>query len=178
MAFCPQCRNEYVAGVTVCPDCEKELVEQLPPEEEMPDVEFVVLTEGQSEVVNEVLQAELEAANITSYVSGDSIQTMKVVPDSNVKVFVPKKDLELAQEILNEILTGPPLEEDPDLEGKFFCDACGAEVPADATVCPECGEPLENADVPEESLVCEFCGAQVMPDETVCPACGKRFEKK
>ena len=32
MAWCPQCKNEYVEGVTHCPDCDVDLVETLPPE--------------------------------------------------------------------------------------------------------------------------------------------------
>lgn len=29
MAWCPDCKNEYRAGITICPDCNKELVEEL-----------------------------------------------------------------------------------------------------------------------------------------------------
>jgi len=178
MSFCPQCKAEYVAGVEVCPDCDQPLVDQLPPEPPNdPNLEFTLLTEGQTEVVTEVLQAELEAAGIPNYVSGDTLQSMKVYPAWNAKVFVAKEQLELAKEILREILEGPPLEDAADLEGKFFCDACGAEVPPDATVCPECGEPLESADQAEVELVCEFCGAEVPPDADKCPECGKAFKK-
>jgi ribosomal protein L40E len=174
MPFCPICKTEYVAGVSVCSDCDVPLVDKLPPADPAePDVEFVVLTEGQTEVVTDVLQAELEAAGIQNYVSGDTLQTMKVYPAWNAKVWVAKDQLELAKEILNEVLTGPPLEDDADLEGKVFCDACGAEVPPDATVCPECGEPLGKL---ETATVCDACGAEVPPDAKVCPACGKKFE--
>ncbi len=34
MPWCPKCRNEYVAGRTHCPDCDVDLVEELPTEPE------------------------------------------------------------------------------------------------------------------------------------------------
>lgn len=30
MAWCPKCKNEYVEGILVCPDCEMDLVDELP----------------------------------------------------------------------------------------------------------------------------------------------------
>lgn len=40
MPFCPNCRYEYDAGVTECPDCEEELVPSLPePDDETIDLE-------------------------------------------------------------------------------------------------------------------------------------------
>lgn len=45
MAWCPVCKNEYREGVDVCPDCEVELVDELPEddEEEFRDPQPVVL---------------------------------------------------------------------------------------------------------------------------------------
>ena len=37
MPFCPDCRYEYTAGVTVCPDCDTPLVEVLPEESDGPE---------------------------------------------------------------------------------------------------------------------------------------------
>jgi hypothetical protein len=34
MPFCPKCRYEYKPGITICPDCERPLVDELPPEED------------------------------------------------------------------------------------------------------------------------------------------------
>ena len=37
MAFCPNCEAEYKAGITVCPDCDYELVAELTPETKVHD---------------------------------------------------------------------------------------------------------------------------------------------
>ena len=29
MSWCPKCKNEYRAGITICPDCNEELLEEL-----------------------------------------------------------------------------------------------------------------------------------------------------
>ena len=34
MAWCPKCKNEYREGITHCPDCDIDLVEELLPEQE------------------------------------------------------------------------------------------------------------------------------------------------
>ena len=30
MPWCPKCKNEYVEGILICPDCEIDLVDELP----------------------------------------------------------------------------------------------------------------------------------------------------
>ena len=73
----------------------------------------------------------------------------------------------------------------------FVCSECGADVPADATACPKCGEKFE-ADKDEErkeeapakpkgagsgdTFVCSDCGADVPADATECPKCGEKFD--
>lgn len=57
-------------------------------------------------------------------------------------------------------------------EEKFVCSECGAEVPPDATECPQCGEPFEEE---KETMICGSCGAEVDSDAESCWNCGKRF---
>ncbi len=69
------------------------------------------------------------------------------------------------------------------MEEKFVCSECGAEVPASADRCPQCGERFdedkENPKKPKgkkDEFVCTECGATVDEKAKTCWNCGKEFE--
>jgi RNA polymerase subunit RPABC4/transcription elongation factor Spt4 len=64
---------------------------------------------------------------------------------------------------------------------KFVCSECGTEVPADAKVCPQCGERFDDEDKRPEKLasgevICSECGKTVKETDERCWNCGKKFE--
>jgi ribosomal protein L40E len=68
-------------------------------------------------------------------------------------------------------------------EEKFICSECGAEVPASADRCPQCGERFDDSkDEPKrpkekkDEFVCTECGAAVDEKAKTCWNCGKEFE--
>jgi len=63
------------------------------------------------------------------------------------------------------------------VEEKFVCSECGAEVPASAGECPQCGESFEE-DKEEEMMLCSECGAEVPANARKCPKCGGSFEEE
>ena len=67
----------------------------------------------------------------------------------------------------------------PETVEKFVCSECGADVPANAQRCPQCGESFE--DEPQsggkEKFECSECGATVDEGATSCWKCGKEFEE-
>jgi len=53
--------------------------------------------------------------------------------------------------------------------GRNPCPACGAEIPPELNVCPECGEPLTR---------CALCKSNVNPADTAhCPHCASTFHR-
>lgn len=75
MPFCPLCKAEYSPGTKRCPDCECDLVEELPEEadlerldgeEELPE-DMVLLYRTRNKVYAEFLKETLENSNIHCY---------------------------------------------------------------------------------------------------------------
>ncbi len=75
MPFCPLCKAEYSSGTKRCPDCECDLIEELPEEEEAEDLRvqdqpenLVLLYSTRNRVYAEFLKETLENSNIRCYI--------------------------------------------------------------------------------------------------------------
>lgn len=96
MSWCPKCKNEYRAGITVCPDCNEELMEELT---EALELEFVPLFQTN----NEELKTKLVKYLIHC---GRKVQEQSAEAETEeglqtvYAIFVPKDDYaEAVQEI-------------------------------------------------------------------------------
>ena len=73
MPFCPLCKSEYSAGTKRCPDCEVDLLEELPEEAELDVLEdelpenLVLLYSTRNKVYAEFLKETLENSDIPCY---------------------------------------------------------------------------------------------------------------
>jgi hypothetical protein len=78
MPFCPECKYEYRAGITTCPDCDVALIESLPVEPEPKKYEI-----GEDEHANKGLVSiystndEAEAAHIKELLEASGIEAME-----------------------------------------------------------------------------------------------------
>ena len=72
MPWCPVCKNEYVEGKTHCPDCDVDLVDELPKEEpeEMPETEL-----PDEEELADIAARRASAAQMNTYTSARSRQS-------------------------------------------------------------------------------------------------------
>jgi hypothetical protein len=74
MPFCPLCKSEYSPGTKRCPDCEVDLIEELPEDadleesddEESPE-DWVLLYSTRNNVFAEFLKETLENSDIPCY---------------------------------------------------------------------------------------------------------------
>lgn len=73
MPFCPLCKSEYSPGTKRCPDCEVDLIEELPEEADAEEVDedlpedLVLLYSTRNRVYAEFLKETLENSNIRCY---------------------------------------------------------------------------------------------------------------
>lgn len=95
MPWCPKCKNEYRAGITVCADCKVDLVEELTvdPKE---DCEILV-----------ALEKEEDTKKLISYLEYSSITAFYEQSENPVSfiIYVPKKMLKQAKKAFTAFYT-------------------------------------------------------------------------
>jgi hypothetical protein len=108
MPYCPNCRFEYKEGLSKCPDCGADLVDQLPEEEPLENPNFVPLRNLPSRMYAQMLQEALKSEGIPSMIKSDDIAitfpsqgTTSAVP---VIILVPEKHAKRADEIADQML--------------------------------------------------------------------------
>ncbi len=69
MPWCPVCKNEYVEGKTHCPDCDADLVDELPEE---PQEESCPLPDPDPEELRELAGRQAAAARMNTHTSAKS----------------------------------------------------------------------------------------------------------
>jgi hypothetical protein len=102
MAFCPNCEAEYKTGITVCPDCDIQLVAELTPENKVHDTsdgEPVQLQSFKTGAEAEMVRELLERNGIRSFVEGGDFAVIPSSFSQEVVVMVDERDLEQAVEI-------------------------------------------------------------------------------
>ena len=109
MPYCPQCRYEYTAGSTRCPDCGVDLVDSLPVEEPIADIRFVPMPGLPGKVYAEMVREVLVQKGIPCYMRSDGLSDSLGISGTgtlnrNVRIYVPEDALEEAIQIQQQML--------------------------------------------------------------------------
>jgi hypothetical protein len=74
--WCPKCGEKFRWDVTVCPDCQVDLVDQRPGPAPTPDAELVRVFVATDEGLTEIAKSLLEGEKIEYLVRGDRLQDL------------------------------------------------------------------------------------------------------
>jgi len=110
MPFCPKCRSEYLEGVKICQDCQVQLVDELPPKEEVDYLELVELQKVPNEVFGVMMKGILENNGISVVLRASKIPWYDGIASTWTtyywgKLLVPKEEFERSKKILDEYLS-------------------------------------------------------------------------
>ncbi|HEY7912268.1 MAG TPA: DUF2007 domain-containing protein [Blastocatellia bacterium] len=111
MAFCPNCEAEYREGITVCPDCDMELVAELTPENKVHDTsegEPVPFQSFKTGAEAEMVREMLDQNGIRSFVQGGEFAVIPGSFSQEVVLMVDERDIERAVEIYNAYFDSEP----------------------------------------------------------------------
>lgn len=105
MPICPNCENEYNEDITVCPDCNVDLVSNEEFRENLTTPEdYQVVYSTSAEYEADMLRANLEGAGIQAMIVPKKDRNFPAVGDlAVIDLLVKKEDLEEARQIIDQI---------------------------------------------------------------------------
>ena len=100
MSWCPKCKNEYRAGITVCPDCNEELLEELT---EAMELEFLPVFQTTDEELKNKLVKYLVHCGHKVHEESGMAETDEGLQQAYA-VLVPKDDIKEALQEIGTVL--------------------------------------------------------------------------
>jgi hypothetical protein len=113
MPFCPQCKAEYTEEISICADCQVELVAERPPDDEVEYVDWESVHHAQTEVDGNMVKGIQEGAGISVVLRSHGIAALGGIKEDWSEadwgeVLVHVDDLEKAKEVVEEYLASLP----------------------------------------------------------------------
>ena len=105
--FCPECKSEYVDGVTKCPDCSIALIDEISPEEdrdpqEEPGIRYIPLVRTYSPKDVAFIHSILSGTEIRYYIRGEGLTHLRPLADASI-LMVDEKAVDDARELLKDL---------------------------------------------------------------------------
>ena len=163
--FCPQCRAEFLEGVTFCASCQVDLVDSIPDEDIFASPESMARALAGKELEAVVVgnhvalretQTNLAEIQIASVIAGEAGEVDAGL-HNRFFLMVEASRLEEARAFFRKRwedgldVEGAMIakEADPTTTAAGFCPACNSPIPDDSEECPECGLFLGNPSADE-----------------------------
>ncbi len=107
MSICPNCKYEYVKGITICPDCGEHLVDpaSIVPHKELEEKDWVIIYTSYQEYEIQMLKDNLSSAGIEALIFSQRDRNFPIPGDmSTINLLVKKEQAEEAAQFINEVL--------------------------------------------------------------------------
>lgn len=110
--FCPKCRSEYEKGITFCKQCQTDLVDTLPPEDELVYRELTTVFTTGDEGTIQIIKSILGEAGIPCYARSQGVQDLFALGRMGtgfnpitgpVEIQVPSDRAEEASQLLQDL---------------------------------------------------------------------------
>jgi len=100
--FCPQCKAEFIEGITRCPECAIDLIAELPlePEPEFVDYVQVLATYNPADIA--FLKSLLDSERIAYFFKGEHFMHVRPLADP-VRLMVRADQVELVLDLLKDV---------------------------------------------------------------------------
>jgi hypothetical protein len=100
--FCPECKAEYVGGVTVCADCGVPLVDVLPPESDHTGEPYVRILSTYNAGDVAVVRSILEGTDIVYYFEGEVFNEVTPLIQP-VQLYIARHQVNAVKELLKDL---------------------------------------------------------------------------
>ncbi len=100
--FCLECKSEFIEGITICPECNVKLIDELPPEPkpEFVDYKEILATYNPADIV--FLKSILDSEGIQYFFKGEHFMYVRPLADP-VRLMVRIDQVEKAFELLKDV---------------------------------------------------------------------------